>query len=407
MRYLMEFANGEGVSELIDRAMGFDIVHGVSVQLNETWLALWQLSRSLTPTEWKVLDNDLADTYEWLRHVLPMPVSRSIILDIDFLRLLHSLKRSRQSTVPIDPKWRCKSWEYISRRHLRRADAPFVINVLVTPRSSPGSIGELANSLGDGGQEIRIETRPIPRAYANRKRRVRPLQGGVSCGTDLGDYATLGGILKNGAGTLYGLTCGLAASEKDEAKQPSPKDSHTASRIGVCIESTAGSLSGPSKRCNRKAAVKEVDAALIELDSAPQLNSILEVLSVGRLTGSSTIDDVYEDSPVEISGRSGHRSLYTGGLLVLGSLLIGTDRYCFKNLMEIKRTSAQNWGVTGTISRPVTTGDSGAWVIQDGPCGPEWCGMVVGGVGPVGYAVFAENVLAWLDRKGHKGLTVV
>ena len=278
---------------------------------------------------------------------------------------------------------------------------------LSPPRSSPESIDELANSLGDGGQEIRIETRPIPRAYANRKRRVRPLQGGVSCGTDLGDYATLGGILTNKAGTLYGMTCGHAASERDEAKQPSPKDSNTASRIGVCIESTAGSLSGPSKRCNRKAAVNEVDAALIELDRSPQLNSILEVLSVGRLTGSSTIDDVYEDSPVEISGRSGRRCLYTGGLLVLGSLLIGKDRYCFKNLMEIKRASAQNWGVTGTISRPVNPGDSGAWVIQEGPLGPEWCGMVVGGAGPVGYAVFAENILAWLDGKGHKGLRVL
>ena len=117
----------------IDRAMGFDIVHGVSVQLNETWLALWQLSRSLTANEWKALDNDLNDTYDWLRHMFPMPRPRYSILDLDFLRLLHSLKRSRHSTVSVDPKWSCKSWDYISKRRARKGDAPFVINVLVTP----------------------------------------------------------------------------------------------------------------------------------------------------------------------------------------------------------------------------------------------------------------------------------
>jgi len=216
----------------------------------------------------------------------------------------------------------------------------------------------------------------------------------------------LGGILTDPNGKKYGLTCGHAVGKKDIVKQPSPKDDSTATKIGVCVESTAGSLQGPVARCNRNLATNDVDAALIQLDDDPPVASKLEVMDIGRLAGLATIDDVFEDSPIEVSGRSGHKDLYTGGLLVIGSLLIGPDRFCFRNLMEIKRASVRNWGVTGTLARPVRPGDSGAWVIQDGPNGPEWCGMIIGGTGPIGYAVFAEEIQNWLKSVNYGSLGV-
>jgi hypothetical protein len=62
--------------------------------------------------------------------------------------------------------------------------------------------------------------------------------------------------------------------------------------------------------------------------------------------------------------------------------------------------------MTGSVAPPVHPGDSGAWVIQDGPAGPEWCAMVVGGSGPIGYAVFAENIMDWLKSKKYGSLSV-
>lgn len=41
MRYLIEYASRENVTRVIDQAMGYDIVHGVVVQLDPAWLALW------------------------------------------------------------------------------------------------------------------------------------------------------------------------------------------------------------------------------------------------------------------------------------------------------------------------------------------------------------------------------
>ena len=405
MRYLIDYANREDVSGVIERAMGFDIVHGIVMHLDPTWLTLWRLSQSLTAGDWKSLDHDLLYTLTWNERVFGGPFPGFGVWHMNLAWLLGPWETERLSPMQADAKWSCATWDEISRRGRQRRD-PFVINVLVVPRSSRGAFQELATSLGEGPQQIRFEARPIALAYSDRKRRVRPLQGGISLGSDTSDYGTLGGILKDKKGVLYALTCGHAIGKNDEAKQPSPRDARTAGKIGMCVESTGGTLRGPATRCGRKSPANEVDAALIKLDQDPKIDAKLEIMDIGPLTGWTSIDDVFEDSPVQVSGRSGHRNLYTGGLLAVGSLRIGPDRYCFRNLIEIKRASVRHWGITGSLAPPVHPGDSGAWVIQDGPGGPEWCGMVVGGTGPVGYAVFAESVLDWLKSKHYSSLTV-
>ena len=97
----------------------------------------------------------------------------------------------------IDPKWTCSTWEAIAERQPRVALEPFVINVLVTPRSPRETFEELRSALSESSERIRFEASSIPRGYVNRKGSVRPLEGGISLGTDTGDYATLGGILKD------------------------------------------------------------------------------------------------------------------------------------------------------------------------------------------------------------------
>jgi hypothetical protein len=396
MRYLIDYANRDTVTRLIDQAMAFDIVHGVVVQLHPRWLALWRLSHSMPGDDWRAVDRRFQEAMDMQRHLhLAFGISTPLQFDWQAAPWVPDFQ-PRFSPVPIDTKWTCGTWELLVSLGPRPRPEPFLVTVLVLPRSSPGAFEELASVLGESTERIRIETRPLARAFLKRRGVLRPLQGGVSLGTDAADSATLGGILKDGKGARYALTCGHAVSKKDVVKQPSPQDSSKAQRIGTCVESTAGTLTGPHTRCTRKTAVNDIDAALIRLDTNPAIASKLEVLNIGAIAACAPADDIAEDAPVQISGRSGHRHLYTGGLFAIGSIRIGTDRYCFRNLMEIKRASAANWGVTGTLAPPARPGDSGAWIIQDGPNGPEWCGMIIGGTGPIAYAVFAETILDWL-----------
>jgi hypothetical protein len=401
MRYLIEYSSTESVSGVVDRAMQFDIVHGVVAQLDPTWLGLWRLRHSLTRSDCEAMDRRLVRTLEIAFGYGPWPPGpefwpTGFPLNYPGVREV--------TPVNVDLTWSCATWDFLVRADPMNRSQPFVLNVLVVPRSTSSSILELTAALSESSERIRFETRPVARMTAKRTGAVRPLKGGSSLGTDVRGYGTLGGILDDGTGTRYALTCGHVASDGEEVKQPSPKDRGRAKRIGSCVLSTAAALQGPVAKCQRAVATNEIDAALIRLDDPGA--TTLEVLGIGSLAGSSRIDDVSSEASVEISARSGHRPLYTGGLFVTGSLFMGTNRYCFRNLLEIKRTSATNWGVTGTLSSPVRPGDSGSWVIQDGPNGPEWCAMVVGGGGPVGYAVFAESILGWLENQNYKGMRV-
>jgi hypothetical protein len=386
--------------------MEYDIVHGVVVRLDPAWLQLWRVSQSLTPADWGALDRYLSYMFVSNQKLFGMPWRGFPASQMDLAWMLGSQEISQFAPVRVDPQWTCDTWKHISEMPNRDRRGPFVINVLVLPRSPRGAFQQLASSLGESTEHVRFEARPIARAFSIRKALVRPVVGGISLGTDFGDYGTLGGVLRSKEGILYGLTCGHVIGENDEAKQPSPRDVRDASRIGVCVESTGGHLHGPSARCNMKAALNELDIALIALDKDPPTAVKLEIMGLGQLARWATIDDVDEQSPVQVSGRSGCRSLYTGSIVAVAGVLIRGDRYCFRNLIEIKRTSAAYWGITGTLAPPVKRGDSGAWVIQDGPEGLEWSGMVIGGAGPVGYAVFAENVLEWLKSKGYRSLSV-
>jgi hypothetical protein len=165
-----------------------------------------------------------------------------------------------------------------------------------------------------------------------------------------------------------------------------------------------GSLKSSSELCSRAAALNDVDAALVALD--PTVGSDLSVLAIGRVAGIASANELRVESPVEVSGRSGHRRLYTGGILAVGSIFHGSDRYCFRDLFELKRSSPGFWSLTGFIAPPVRPGDSGAWVIQSGSDGPDWCGVVIGGQRPIGLASFAENMNTWISKQGFPTLTV-
>ncbi len=172
--------------------------------------------------------------------------------------------------------------------------------------------------------------------------------------------------------------------------QPAAKDQSPTSAIGRCVVATR--LQPMQQNCAPSGLVFNTeDIALIKLDQG--VTSDLEVLGVGPLAGVTTAGALYPQMLVEVAGKvTGLHTLRTGGLSITQQVGINGVAHCFRDLVELRRPS-RHYGVTGTVRRPVRPGDSGAWVLRDGPGGKEWCGVVVAGEKSAGYATPAETAM--------------
>jgi hypothetical protein len=105
VQYLMDYAKRDDVTALVNQATGFDIVHGVTVQLHPTWLGLWRLHHSLVDKQWDIVDDHMAHAIE--RHG-PFGSFPSMS---QLLPMFSQFQVTDWSPVPIDPTWRCRTWE--------------------------------------------------------------------------------------------------------------------------------------------------------------------------------------------------------------------------------------------------------------------------------------------------------
>jgi hypothetical protein len=396
MDYLIEFSRRGDVEALVTRVIESANVQGVVVDLDPFWLLGWQARSTLTPLEFRAWDDALA---QWIESELQQNEARPRPWPPPWQ--WGQAPFEGVYPVGVDTSFRFEAWRRLA--HWRAtSDEPFVVKVIRRPRAVEPDY--LEEQLQDERLRILFETRPAVRAYSKPTDKVRPLVGGLSAGPPQDHAGTLGGILEDGNGTRYALTCSHVAAVNDDIDQPSHEDdAHAAEAIGQCVAST--SLQPPTPHCNPYAGNPDrVDAALVALDAG--MPSELEVLGVGDLTGRSRASDLHPGMTVDVAGkRSGLQALRVGGLSVSNPVSIDGQSHCFKDLFELTRLS-RHWGATGTARQPVRPGDSGAWVIAQGPLGPEWCGMVLGGGGPVGYAMFSEFVDDWLAAEGFSGLAV-
>jgi len=100
---------------------------------------------------------------------------------------------------------------------------------------------------------------------------------------------------------------------------------------------------------------------------------------------------------ISFVGRtSGNRLAEVGGLAVFYRLRMKGHTYCFRDLFEIR----WQWPIRMLLGPVVQAGDSGAWVCADTAEGSGWCGQVIGEDRRVGYAAFAENIVAAWSNLG-------
>lgn len=382
MDYLLEFASREDVQALsrsyLDRS---DAVQGITIDLDDFWLASWRLNTLLSPNDFRLAQSQL---FSFWRYDGLWPWATAELSE------LGRLGREGFVGYPfgVDTSWRPPLWaEYTAMRELR--DEPFSVTVILRPDASQGSSYSLSE-IDTAGLQVRFDARPIARLYAKSTDALRPVVGGVSVSSAAGPPGTLGGIVEDGSGGRVGLTCSHVLASGEDAQQPSPKDNaRGAASIGACSAGSALNSHVPPLDLFDDS-LNEVDVAVIDLTQPSEL----AILGVGGLSGIAPKSRINPDASVRVAGKSGRRTRYVGGLSVREFDFNGT-KYGYKNLFELKPRS-RFWGFTGTFSPPVEPGDSGGWVLIEGANGTEWLGVIVGGDGPVGYAAAAEFVTDWL-----------
>lgn len=387
MLALREYAERENVRGFVVGAVELPGVHGVTIDIDPRWYFGWAVSQRLLRSDFEDLDRSLVDRIGYSR-----------IFDEGWLTPLTQL--TDLTVDAIDYNFRPQYWRSITSDRGGSED-PFIIRVRHTPRADVRILSELSVD----GLSVILESAAVPRAIAKRAGLVRPIVGGVSIGDPTSSFTgTLGGILADANGASFALTSGHVLSSGAIVHQPAPSDSAQSTRIGACVAATK--LAAPTSRCSPYGGTPDkVDIALIELDLPIKVDA--ELLGIGPLPGGSTLTrDMNPQMAIELSGKvSGHRKLRTGGLAVTQQIEINGSLYCFRDLFEIVRLSRFQ-GVTGTLSPPVQRGDSGAWVVRNGPNGYEWCGVVTATDSAIGYAIFAEFVMDWLVANGWPNLAV-
>lgn len=373
MDHLITLAEDFGLREIVGRAMEHSSVQGVVVDIDPIWLTFW---------EWHVTGGSRHEDWLYRRGWRYGEVPRVPAL----------VRGPTQS----DMWWRPPFWSDINRdRNVPEDAPPLMVKVCFEPTA------ELPKEPNFGSERLQVVTefRPLARLASGPKDVIRPLVGGLSVGTGSSSPGTLGGILRDKTGKSFALTCSHVLPPKAPADQPASQDNSAATFIGSVAAASVLNVS-PGGHCNPYNAgglMNQVDAALIELD--PNIASESEVLQIGPIYGVTRKAMMSPELIVEMSGRtSGHRDLVVGGIAATYRFRDSADNlYCFEHLFELRWPSFLRL----VLSRPVSGGDSGAWVCAQGQKGTEWCGMVIGEDRLQGYAALSENIMNWLQGEGY------
>lgn len=398
MEFLQEFSEREEISALVRNAMSHDSVHGVTLQVDNYWSNAWFLEQSIGRPK---LQHRLRATWGLRFYFGMRPYLEGFDNDEDEL--------SRNFLPPTHSdleKWEPPFWkEYLETLGENRPRFPILMKILLYPptgneRIRPPELEPISQLM------MEFATREPGVLFSNPKRSYRPVLGGVSIGVGSAHYGTLGGIVKDSVGKRYALTCAHVVSHSVDVDQPAQIDSSAATKIGKrartsMLKTCASTSAAPCTCWSGGKPVNSVDAALIELDSP--ISSKMEILDIGVITGIRR--NFMPPLAVEITGRSSkNRSLRIGALVAAIRLSDNKgDNYCYSNLFEVK------WPRFSRVilSRPIQSGDSGAWVCAASGSGFDFLGMIVGGNRTVGYANLSRTIEDWWMVSESLSLSVV
>lgn len=383
MDYLREYAEEHGLRKVVDAAIEHSSVQGAVLKLDELWLSAWRCKESGRLDDWE-------RQFRMLRHWGPWPVPY-------FLHSLHQVPTGpwTPSGTP-DLNWRPPDWEmYCDMMGFPNAQSPIRLVIALRPPESGQRLYGL--ELPSVPLTVSREVRPIARLASDHRVAQRPVKGGSSIGTGFSTFGTLGGLVRDAGGQLYGSTCAHVFPSPAPVDQPARSDDATARQIGLStaeIKLLPCPRSGPCNPYLSSPHISDVDSTLVELESG--VSGDLDVLSIGKIAGHVGKNSLTPGQAAAFAGRtSGNRQVEIGGLAVFYRMQLESDYYCFRDLMEIRRTGY----FASHFSSVVQPGDSGSWVCAETDRGPAWCGQVIGEDRQIGYAAFAENIVAaWSSR---------
>jgi hypothetical protein len=244
--------------------------------------------------------------------------------------------------------------------------------------------------------------------FLNSQKEHIPLVGGVSISADnQKTFGTLGGILKDKEGNVYGLTCAhVAASKEQSVFQPAKYDSSKSREIGKVLFSSDLNFCSFESPCSPESSKGNMDVTLIQIDNSE--NCEFKIHELGRINKLKEFKDINQGMKVEFNGRTtnGRKQLTIGGLCVSYKIAYEQDSIlqyaCYTNLVELRSIPFKILGTNHYVQdSPVREGDSGAWICSNDSEGYSWCGMLISGDADRGYFLSSEHIIKWLDKSGY------
>ena len=363
MDFLPGYDDGQ-LNPIVRSAIREPAVHGVDIRLDPIWA--WAEA-----ARWTLDDHELRDA-----------VHRLAWMDASW-----SWDPSLRPYLPTgathtDLKWRPEWWSEVVLQN-RPSWSQMIVTIAVRPDMFDdryGPDGEFRRAFSEfdfPNSQIRIEPRPIPILQAGASLE----HAEVICGDMAG---STGGLVDNSLGLTW-----LAASAH------------------VCRLGKRVTVNGHDGTCVQSEELRTQDAEPNELDfdDAPRSELALIALdndtaltrSPGLVTGSASRGTIQQGSTLTMINRNRERHFEADALSVAQQFLLPDRSHgrwaLFRDLLMLRPSRDRLYGrvtETGTTSN----GDSGAWLLRDGPYGPEWAASVIGARYPISYAAFAHRSLA-------------
>ncbi|GAB3257023.1 hypothetical protein GCM10027296_27330 [Chitinimonas naiadis] len=286
-------------------------------------------------------------------------------------------------------------------RRLEYAGESRFIAVIYTPPGTPdgySAIGDLQRYSANQPFPVLVIERETPVLAAAAPVEVR---GGQEILSTIS--GAVGGFLRDQHQDIWGVTCGHVAQSTTtsvQMKYPNGSFIQAASTVHTSYDPAPLPCAGI---CNPYVAgpLYEADVALFRLNGQHQPSNMIH--GVGMITDIRDRTQLSSGDTVAMSGPfSGSHSYKIGGYGVTNKFRHnnGSD-YCFTHMYDfavspgfLARKSARLGAIVGAYP---LQGDSGSWLCAKQPASGEFalCGCLIGVIGGVGYAMFADSLLDW------------
>jgi hypothetical protein len=378
MKELYALAESSEFRRLLEDATKYPAVQGIVITVDKLWLYLVRIKDHLPKPTFERLE---MFAYEWLRYY-------------EFPWFNRRLQTSTVHSGALDWSWRPRWWkDYQMANGERFSETPILVRVYLLPWHP----AEELPRIGEYKFRILFERREQAR-FCSTKTKRNPIVGGLSIGVGPNVSGTLGGVLEDQRGKRYGLTCAHVAVQGNDVDQPAQSDASAFRKVGVIAADSKLKKSASATPCNPanpRSVMNHIDAALVEFDSSNRAD--LKILTLGGLSRVLPKTDLNPGDGLYFVGKeSGPQSRHVVVAGIGPTFRFKDDNenfYCFENTLQVEWPYSQEM----PQGAPIQDGDSGSWLCLPDGTGYAWAAQVIGKHRDLGYAIFADQVMAWAD----------